>query len=139
MSNDPFDTPSSGDRIQDLEENLLLITPTEYLTEISTSYGDKDAVDADVVDLTNGVEYSSMRIFPGGLIGTLKRAAKFNGEHPGGDPRTGRPKMVLGRLSQGEAKKGQSPPWVLLPPSDGDKNVARDYLAKRPVDDPFDV
>lgn len=142
MSNDPFDTPSSGDRIQDLEGLLLLITPLEYLTEISTTFGDTDAVDADVVvlDAENGpVDYSSMRVFPFALVGTLKRAAKFNEANPAGDPATGRPKMVLGRLGKGEAKKGQSAPWVLQAPVDADKQLARDYLAKRPVDDPFSV
>lgn len=139
MSNDPFDTPSNGDRIQDLDGHLLLITPLEYLTDISTTFGDTDAVDADVVDLGDGTEYSSMRVFPGGLVGTLKRAAKFNEANPAGDPATGRPKMVLGVLGKGEAKKGQSAPWVLIPPSDEDKQTARDYLAKRPTDDPFSV
>lgn len=149
FNDDPFDTPSSGDRIQDLEGLLLLITPIEYLEGVSTSFGDTDAVDADVVALdavgVDGVEgpqeYAGMRVFPGALVGALKRAAKFNEANPGGDPRTGKPKMILGRLGKGEAKKGQSAPWIFTVPDDADKKLAREYLAKQPKqdDDPFAV
>lgn len=141
---DPFASASSFDRITDLEGRLLLITPLEYLTGLETEYDkDKDAVDADVVVLDGvpdgGVEtFDSMRIYQGPLIGALKRAANFNAQHPV-DPATGFPKMVLGRLGQGEAKKkGFNPPWLFLPPTDEDKAVARKYIAeqKRPSD-PF--
>lgn len=159
MSNDPFDTASSGfDQISDLHGQLLLITPLEHVFDLKTAYSTPekpttDAVDADVVDLTGDgapAEYPSMRIFQGPLIMRLKRHAKFNAANPAGDPMTGRPKMVLGRLGRGEDKTGKltealyftaadKRAWILTEPSEEDKQIARDYLAKRPVDDPFTV
>ena len=141
---DPFSSASSFDRIQDFEGQLLLVTPLEYLEGLNTSFGDnKDAVDADLVvlDAEDGPEeYSSVRIFPGALIGTLKRAAKLNQTNPMGDPTTGFLKMVLGRLGKGEAKKGMSAPWILQPPTEEDKKSARGWIAelrKRRDEDPF--
>lgn len=47
----------------------------------------------------------------------------------------GEPGMVLGRLSVGESKEaGQRGPWLLTPPSEQDKVIARRYLA---TVDPF--
>jgi hypothetical protein len=47
----------------------------------------------------------------------------------------GEPGMVLGRLTTGEAKEaGHNPPWLLAPPTDADKQIARAYLA---TVDPF--
>jgi hypothetical protein len=47
----------------------------------------------------------------------------------------GQPGMVLGRLTTGEAKEaGQNAPFLLSPPTDEDKRVARAYLANV---DPF--
>ena len=145
MSNDdPFTSASSGDRITDLDGQLLLITPIGYVEKVDTAFGETDAVDADVVALDgdNGPEsFDGMKIFQGALIGVLKRAAKFNNDFPAGDPKTGRPKMLLGRLGRGEAKKGQSAPWILTPPSEDDKQLARDYLAKAPAEpvNPFEM
>jgi hypothetical protein len=47
---------------------------------------------------------------------------------------TGQPGMVLGRLAVGEAKGDQAPPYLLTPPTEQDKQVARQYLA---TVDPF--
>lgn len=48
---------------------------------------------------------------------------------------TGVPGMVLGRLGVGEAKDpGQNAPYILTPPTDADKAIARQYLAAQ---DPF--
>ena len=159
MSIDPFETARSGfNQISDHYGQLLLITPLEHVFDLKTVHSTKDkpttdAIDADVVVLTGDdapQEFSSMRIFQGPLIMTLKRAAKFNSQYPAGDPNTGRPKMILGRLSRGEDKSGtltenlyftaaDKRAWILLPPSEEDKQTARDYLAKHPVDDPFSV
>jgi len=38
--------------------------------------------------------------------------------------------MVLGRLGQGEAKKGQSAPWMLSEATEADKVIGRNYIAK---------
>lgn len=157
MTDDPFDSARSGfDLISDHYGKLLLITPIEHVTGLKTAYSTPekpttDAIDSDVVVLTGEEapqEFTSLRIFQGPLIMTLKRAAKFNAQYPAGDPQTGRPKMVLGRLARGEDKTGKltkaleftaadKRAWILIPPSNEDKQLARDYLAKKPVDDPF--
>jgi hypothetical protein len=129
----------------------------EYLTGLTTKHTKagttQDAVTVDVVSLDSvdgPEEYNGMRVFQGVLIGTLKRAAKYNETHPDGDPSTGRPRMILGRLGRGEDKTGRLTPnlyntdadkraWILEVPSEEDKQAARDFLAKKPVDDPFSI
>lgn len=145
MSNDdPFKSGSSGGAgIKEHEGHLLLVTPTEYVPEIDTSFGETDAVRVDytVLDGPDGIEeVEDSLVFQRVLISAFKRAAVFNEKH-GVDPATGHPKMVLGVLIQDEAqkKKGQSAPWVLAEPTDAQKAVAREYLKdkKREPADPF--
>lgn len=116
---DTFDSPSSGARITDFEGSLLLVKPTALEEEISTTYGPADAIVADVVVLdgkeANPEPYTDVYIFQKALRGQLK--AKVG---------TGR--YVLGRLGKGTAKSGQSAPWLLQDPTDGDKETARVYL-----------
>lgn len=109
-------TPSAGVDWTEHNGNLLLITVHAVETGIKTSFGDKDAVRADVVDLDDGnVEYSDTLIFPTVLIGQL---------------RTRIGQKVLGRLGQGSAKPGQKPPWLLQAETTKDDTAkATAYLA----------
>lgn len=149
MSNDdPFSSAGSFEPIVPLYGKLLLVTPTEHVTGIKTKYATPekptaDAIDAEVavLDDEEGVrEIESMRFFQGPLIAEMKKAAKFNDANPGGDPRTGKPKMILGRLDRGEDKTGKllkmleftdadKRAWILTPPTEADKQLAREYLA----------
>lgn len=136
---DPFDTPGSGGSITEYLGSLLLITPTEYLPNITTKFTKQgetsDAVDVDFValDADGGPEeVANTRVFQGPLIRDLKSAAQKNMAHVNGNPATGLPWMVLGRLARGEDKKGYGQdkrPWILSAPSDADKDVARKYIA----------
>jgi len=117
-----FDAPSSGSgvKIIEFDGQLLLITPTAYEAEIPTAYGPADAVTATVAVLDGtgaGVEHE-MKIFQKRLIGQLR-------------PKVGTGRMVLGRLGRGTAKPGQSAPWLLSDPTESDKQIARDYLARK--------
>ena len=135
---DEFDTAGSYVAIKDLLGELVLFTPTEYVEEVSTDFGTKDAVMADLVVLTaegGPVEYDDTMIFQGSLIGQLKRKI------PGG-------RKLLGVIAKGEAKKGQNAPYILSAPTDDQKQMARDFLAGRvvaaatapaEVEDPFAV
>lgn len=145
MSNDdPFKSGASGGAgITAYEDQLLLVTPTEYVESISTSFGDTDAVRVDLVvlDAPDGPEeVEDTLVFQRILISAMKRQAKFNEAH-GVDPQTGYPKMILGVLKPNEdkQKKGQDAPWDLMEPSDEQKKLARAYLAdkKREPADPF--
>ena len=95
--------PSSGIKWADHEGALLAIRPKEVKSDIDTAYGRADAVQADVwVVEQDGVvdaeSYPDCLIFPK-LLQSQTRSKI--GE------------IVLGRLGQGVAKPGQSPPWLL--------------------------
>jgi len=143
MPQDPFKSASENVGITQYEGNLLLVTPLEKIEEMATSFGEASPVKADfvVLDGDDGFEeVSDALIFPRALIAKLESQAKYNEANPDGDPKTGHPRMTLGRLGKGEAKKGQSAPWILLPPSDEDAQLARDYLAGKAAEpeNPFE-
>lgn len=126
---DDFDDPISGDYVQvaEMVGHLVLFYPLEHKQSVNTMFGEKDAVIADVHDLTDGVKYESAMFLQGALIGVLKRNAG-----------TGRP--VLGVVGKGEAKKGQQAPYLLTPGNDEQKAIARKYIAANaPVKDEFAV
>jgi hypothetical protein len=125
VSDDLFDAPGGGELFDWDAHNrrLLLITPKSIEASVRTVHGEKDAVRADIVVLGEpgaGPDevLRETLIFPGYIQGQVRA-------HIG----TGR--MTLGRLGQGEATRGQKPPWLLSDPTDADKTVARAYLAQR--------
>lgn len=144
MSEDPFKSGASGGTgITEYEGQLLLVTPTEYIESMKTSFGDTDAVRVDfvVLDAPDGPEeVEDTLVFQRILISAMKRGATFN-EKNGVDPQTGYPKMILGVLmpNKDKQKKGQDAPWDLLEPNDEQKALAREYLAGRKTEpaDPF--
>jgi len=143
MSQDPFKSGASGGAgITQYDGQLLLVTPTEYVESINTSFGDTDAVRVDLVVLDGPdgpEEVEDTLVFQRLLISALKAQAKFNERH-GVDPATGFPKMTLGVLKPNEdkQKKGQDAPWDLLEPDAAQAQMARDYLAnKAQPADPF--
>lgn len=122
MTTDPFSGPASasGVKVTEFEGRLLLVTPTAYEEGIETQYGAKDAVRASVVVIDEEApekseKHDDVLMFQGRLIGQTK---PFVGKG-----------LVLGRLGKGEAKKGQSAPWMLEDPTDDDKVKGRAYLA----------
>lgn len=123
---DEFSSPAkSSFTPKDLIGRLLLITPHAVEKDITTDYGTSDATRADVVVLDgDGApdEKPDVLIFQKALQGNLRS-------------QLGKGK-VLGRLGQGEAKKGQSAPWILTDPTEPDKVMARAYLAQA-QSDPF--
>lgn len=125
---DPFDSPTSGFTKLCSEEfigRLVLISPTELIEKMPTENGPTDTVRCDFVVLDGPdapTEYEDTLVFSRVMVPALKR--KIDG-------------MVLGILSQGEKKPGKNAPWKLGQPDDDQKQVARDYLTNRPVEDPF--
>lgn len=120
---DPFDGPGSASGITwaDYENRLLLVTPHEKDVTVNTAFGESTAVRADVVVLDGPgapEEVNDTLIFPKVLQGQVK-----------GNAGSGR--SNLGRLGKGNAKPGQSAPWMLGDPTDDDKTVARTYLASK--------
>lgn len=98
---------------------LLLIEPVEVVTGINTNFGTTDAVRASVTVLDGDHkddQYPDTLVFPKVLQSQL-------------NSRVGQ--KVLGRLAQGTAKPGQSPPWMLNPGTPADEQTATQYLANQ--------
>lgn len=99
-----------------LKGALLLFDVTGQEHGVSTAFGPKDPIVANVAVLDGehkGEEYGGAFVFPGVLISQLK-------------PSIGR--KVLGRLSTGQAKPGQKPPWKLEPATADDEKIGVRYL-----------
>jgi hypothetical protein len=104
---------------------LLLFRPVSYRDKetdpVVTTFGNKDAVVTDIVNIDTGEEFASAQLLQGGLIGALKSRVK-SPTHPNGRP-------LLGVLGLGEAKKNQKPPFIILPPSEDQVKQAKEFLA----------
>lgn len=122
MSNsNPFSSPAaaSGVTWEDHKGRLLLIEPKAVETGISTTFGEKDAVRADitVIDAPDAPQvFDDALIFPSVLIAQTR---SLLGE------------KVLGRLGQGQAKSGQKPPWRLDDATADDISIGLRYLDSR--------
>ena len=104
-------TGGSGDTLApaDVEGHVLVVEPQEYIASMATTFGDKDAIRVTVHDISAQATAHDVLWFPGGLIGALKG-------------RIGQ--RVLGVMSRGTAKAGQSAPWILVDASGNDAAVA---------------
>jgi hypothetical protein len=128
MSNDDFAAPAApggGIDWKNHKGNLLLIEALEDVQGIQTSFGAANAVRANVTVIdgaTGAEEYDDCLVFPKVLASQLRKQI-------GG-------KKVLGRLGQGNAKPGQSAPWLIEEASAEDVAKARAYLASL-TDVPF--
>ncbi len=126
---DPFGTAASSTGIEwtDVNGEAIIIWPLAVEKDIPTVHGDSDAVRANVAVLTGeraGTTYNDILIFPRVLQSQTKSKV---GE------------MLLHRLGQGEAKKGQSAPWILVDRKPGDLELGLAWLEKHPAKpvDPF--
>lgn len=115
----PFSAPAtaSGIKWEEHKGRLLIIEPLRVQEGIQTAFGLSDAVAANVHALTGPGEaevFEDCLVFPKALQGQLR-------------PRIG--EKVLGRLVQGQAKVGQSPPWMLQEATEEDVAKGVAYLA----------
>lgn len=111
--------PSGGIKFDDYKGTLLVIEPLSVEAGIQTAYGSADAVKANVYAITgpgSSDDYEDCLIFPKVLAGQLKSQIG---------------KKVVGRLGQGQAKPGQSAPWLLEPAGDDDLAKAQEWLNNR--------
>jgi hypothetical protein len=116
--------PSAGIQWGDLHGSLLSLDVKSIEDNIKTAYGETSAVrvDLDVIDGEGkGESFSDALVFPKVLVGQLRH-------------RIGQ--KILGRLAQGNAKPGQSAPWVLEAASDADVALGEMWVsAKKPAFD----
>lgn len=117
---DILGAPGSASKVdwQSLYSHLVIIFPHSVETEILTAFGVKDAVRCDIHDVDSGQVMLDALIFPQRLVGQTRRCE--------------RGKAVVGRVTLGEPKAGQKPPWQLSDPTPDDFARARAYLAARP-------
>lgn len=104
---------------------LFIVTPTERRENVPTDYGTAEVIVCDVVHVNRkkpgkSEVHEDVYVFAKWIIGALRDSV--------GKAR------VLGVLAQGEAKKGQSAPWLLDDASASDETAAREALA---AIDPF--
>lgn len=120
---DPFGQPAgpgSGEKITDMLGSLLLVKPTEYIEEMSTTSGDTDAVRADIAILDNTEEPG--HIAEGVLIfqQALKRDLRKIMDSP--QP------YLLGRLDRGQAKGNKSAPYIFVKFTEEEAALANQFL-----------
>jgi len=115
-----FAAPAAASGIDwtELNGRLLIVEPSEIVKDINTNFGVTDAIRANVTVLDGtdaGKKYDDTLIFPRVLQSQL-------------NSRIGQ--KVLGRLGQGTAKPGQSPPWMLNAATPDDQEKAVTFLTK---------
>lgn len=100
----------------EIENHLLVVEPTEYIEKMATQMGESDAVRCRVHDITGKTTHDEVLWFSTVLVGSLRSRV---GE------------KVLGVMSKGVAKPGQTAPWILQDASSVPEAVeaAKAYLA----------
>jgi len=116
-----FQQPSQGDQVKvaELVGSLVLVWVRELREDVATTFGPSDAIACDIHVLDGakgGEKFENTLVFQKALIGSLRGAI-------GGEP-------VLGRITQGVAKPGQSAPYILSPFNDQDAALATGYIQR---------
>jgi hypothetical protein len=112
-------SPSGGITWADHKGALLVVEPVSLEPGIQTAFGVSDAVKANVhvVDGPGaGASYDETLVFPKLLASQLKSQVG---------------QRVLGRLGQGQAKSGQSAPWLLEAATAEDIAKAEAWIAQQ--------
>jgi hypothetical protein len=110
--------PGEGIQWEQHKGALLLIEVTGFEAGVKTRFGENDAVVADITVLDGAgkdAHYDAAMIFPKLLVSQTKNAVG---------------QKVLGRLGQGQAKSGQSAPWLLEEASAADVALAEEWVRK---------
>jgi hypothetical protein len=92
----------------DIEGHLLVVEPTEFIEKMTTSMGESDAVGVTVHDITTGETTEGVLWFSKVLVSSLKGRIGTK---------------VLAVMGKGDAKPGQTAPWVLKDASGEPKAV----------------
>lgn len=112
---------SAGIEWAEFVDKLFVVEPLEVEKDINTQHGTTDAVRANVWVLlgkNKTEEFEDTLIFPRVLQSQTRRKIGS---------------IVVGRLTQGEKKKGQNAPWVLAEATPDDLKKASKFLAEQSV------
>lgn len=123
---DPFAAPKGigdGERITDFIDRLLLVKPTEFISQMGTSQGPSDAVRCDIAVLDDPEEPG--KIIIGVLLfqQALRREAKAILEGP--------LPYLLGRLNKGTTGNNNTL-YTFVEANEEEIALARQFLAARP-------
>lgn len=111
-------TPGGGIKWENHKGALLIVEPLSFEPGVATSFGVTDAVKATVHVIEGpgaGESFDETLIFPKLLVSQTKNQLG---------------QKVLGRLGQGQAKAGQSAPWLLNEASAEDIAKAEAWVAQ---------
>lgn len=128
IDDDPFSAPGKSEFVDWSEINgeLVVIIPEEFVKGVPTIHGENDAIRADMYVLTGdnaGQEYEGTMIFGRSVIPQLKKKID---------------ELVLCRIAQGPKQKGKSPAWRLDSEiSAEDKALGMKWYKARQDSDPF--
>jgi len=115
-----FSAPAAGSVLKpaEIEGHLLVVEPIEYIESMATQMGNSDAVRCTVHDITNSTTHAEVLWFSTVLVGSLRSRMGAK---------------VLGVMGKGEAKPGQTAPWILRDASGEPAAIeaAKGYLATR--------
>lgn len=114
---------AGGEGIQwaDFKGKLLVIEPLEQEKDIKTIHGTADAIRSNVFVLLGpgkSEAFEDTLVFPKVLQSQIRRQIGS---------------IVVGRLTQGEAQRGQNPPWVLAEASAADLKKASEFWANQSI------
>lgn len=127
---DPFAAPKGigdGERITDFVGNLLLVKPTEFISQMGTSQGPSDAVRCDIAVLDDPAEPGKIVIGVLLFQQALRREAKaiLDGPLP----------YLLGRLNKGTTGNNNTL-YTFQEANEAEVAIARQFLAARPAGTP---
>lgn len=123
---DPFAAPKGigdGERITDFIDRLLLVKPTEFISQMGTTQGPSDAVRVDMAVLDDPEEPGKVVIGVLLFQQALRREAKaiLDGPLP----------FLLGRLNKGTTGNNNTL-YTFVEANEDEVNTARQFLAARP-------
>jgi hypothetical protein len=144
---DPFaDANDAFVKAEDLLGRLLLVTPTGKTGQRESTMPGQLGPDGkpklyDWVETTtvvlDGDETEMLPTVPAVLDGFQYAGKGLTGQLM---PKVSTRQPILGRMGRKpSATKGFGPMWILLPPEDADKVLARRYIADNPAPDVFDA
>lgn len=115
-----FAAPAASGSIlkpSEVENHLLVVIPEEFVPGMQTQMGVSDAVRVTVHDITDQRTIDNALWFGKALVPSLKSMIG---------------QSVLAVMGKGQAKAGQSPPWMLIDASGSPEavNAATAYLAR---------
>jgi hypothetical protein len=129
----PFSSgDEGGGKLNEFMDKLLIVTPTEFQAQVSTSVGESDMILADLVvidekDPTKSQVVREVPVWGKVLVPALKRIL----DNPGRPP-------AFGRLGKGKKREGgKSPAIILASPSDDEIALAIKYNESQADPNPF--